>query len=151
MNTHPYILRLEQLVRDLPDFADEIRAANDNGDCAPPEEARVHLARAVALSVGDTGLTYSQLSDPTTGVATTQKALQDLINQGYRTLYSPEALTIHALDVRFQQGRISEEDAPKYASGNLDPTEHIQAVIAEFSFTSVVGSDGGNYYLSPQF
>lgn len=151
MKTHPYIIRLEQLAKDLPDFADEIRSTHESGDFAPPEEARVHLARAVVLRIGDGGLTYSQLNDPMTGVAITQKALQDLINQGYRTLYSPEALTIHALDVRFQEGRISEGDAPKYASGDLDPTEHILAVIREFDFKSVEASNGEDYYLSPRF
>lgn len=151
MKTHPYIIRLEQLVKDLPDFADEIRTAHEDGNFAPPEEARVHLARAIALRIGDNGLTYSQLSDPVTGIAITQKALQDLINQGYRTLYSAEALVIHALDIRFQQGHIPEGDAPKYASGGLDPTEHIRAVIEEFDFRPVEASNGEDYYLSPRF
>lgn len=151
MKTHPYIIRLEQLVKDLPDFADDIRAAHDSGESAPPEEARVHLARAVVLTLEGDAFTHIQLSDPTTGVAATQKALQDLTGQGYITLYSTEALAIHALDVRFQQGHIPEADAPKYVSGELDPTEHIQKVLSEFDFTVISASNDENYYLSPRF
>lgn len=151
MKTYPYIIRLEQLIRDLPDFADEIRMAHGDGEFAPPEEARVHLARATILTLDRDAFTYTQLSDPTTGVAATQKALQDLSNQGYATLYSTEALAIHALDVRFQQGHISEADAPKYVSGELDPTEHIQKVLSEFDFTAIPTSNDENYYLSPRF
>lgn len=151
MKNYPYILRLEQLVRDLPDFADEVRAAHDDGDFAVPEEARVHLARAAILTIGGSQLDHHQLSDPVTGVAVTQKGLQDLINQGYRTAYSAEAFALHALDVCFQQGRISEEDGPKYTSGELDPTEHIRQVLDEFAFTSVTAANGEPYYLSPHF
>lgn len=151
MKTYPYILRLEQLAQDLPDFADEVRSAHDHGDFAAPEEARVHLARAAILTVGNTSLGHDQLSDPMTGVAATQKGLQDLIGQGYRTFYSAEAFALHALDVRFQQGRITEADGPKYTSGELDPTEHIRQVLTEFAFTSVTAANGEPYYLSPHF
>lgn len=151
MKTYPYILRLEQLARDLPDFADEIRDTRATGEPAPPEEARVHLAHAAILNIGDTTLTHAQLNDPTTGVATTQKALQDLINQGYATFYCTEALVIHALDIRFQQGHIPEGDGPKYMTGELDPTEHIEKVLAEFDFSSVTACNDENYYLSPHF
>lgn len=151
MKTHPYIIRLEQLVKDLPDFADAICTAHDNEDPASPEEARVHLARAVVLTLDGDAFTHPQLSDPATGVAATQKALQDITSRGYATLYSSEALAVHALDVRFQQGHIPETDAPKYMSGELDPTEHIQKVLSEFDFTVISASNDENYYLSPHF
>lgn len=151
MKTTPYLIRLGQLLKDMPDYADAIRSAYAEGDRADSEEARVELAQAAALALHSDPLTHEELNDPTMGVAATQKALQDLINRGFQTIYSTEAFAIHALDVRLDQEHISENDVPKYTSGELDPTDQIEAVIAEFSFRPFTLSSGETYYLSPHF
>lgn len=149
MKTYPYIIRLPQLSQDLPSFADDIHNAHAAGDTAPAEEARVHLAHAAIQAL--TSWSHDQLNDRDLGIATTQKALQDLINDGYRSLYSTEALAVHAIDVSVDLGRIEEGEVSQYMAGELDPTEHIRWVLDECRFTVVTAANGEAYYLSPHF
>lgn len=151
MKTTPYMIRLGQLAKDLPDYADAIRAAHQDGHTAPAEEARVELAQTVALALHKDAVTHAELNDPVLGVALTQKSLQGLIDQGFQTIYSTEAFALHALDVRTDQGHIAETDRPRYVAGELDPTSHIEQLIVEFDFTSFEISSGQRFYICPHF
>jgi len=151
MKTYPYIIRLPQLVKDLPDLTEEARHSTPSDPTCLPQKVRIPLAREIIYAIGDPRLTPDSLDDLTMGPATTQKGLQDIINQGYRTVFSAEALAVHALDVQVQQGRINEDDAPKYANGELDPSGHIEGVIANHNFVRIPVSESNPYFISPDF
>lgn len=151
MKAYPYIIRLSQLVTDLPDLIDESQNNTDTTPELHPERIRVGLAHEIIFALGNTDLTSQELDDPIMGASAAQKALQDIINTGYLTLFSAEALAIHALDMRTQQGFITEEDTPLYARGELDPTEHIEQFLADHQFVSIPGPEGSSYYTSPDF
>lgn len=142
MNTHPRIIRLGQIINDLPSMADSDEA---------PDRVRIELARAIALDLSPDALSRDELLDPTMGVARTQKALHDLTIQGYQTAFSRPALATHAIDVLTDEGIISDLDAPQYLTGQSDPTAHIEAFLKDQDFVKVTTDEVEYYYLSPRF
>lgn len=142
MNKHPYLVRLQQIIHDLPDLSEPQSAAH---------LVRLDLARRIALALDPEGVTCDELSDPAVGSARTQQSLHRIKDLGYNTVFSAEALAGHAIDMLVDRGHITHEQSLSYMRGEEDPTDQIELFLKDNDFVRVPAAEGTTYYLSTRF